>query len=272
MATHFLSFRPTKKWEIGLFESVIFSREKMFELQYLNPVILYRSVEQWIDSPDNVLLGLNVRWQPIQGVEMYSQVLVDEFRLSEVRKQSGWWANKVGWQVGLKYYNAFGIDHLDMQLEYNAARPYTYTHWDTLAAIPQYAKASYSHYNQPLAHPLGANFQESLMQLIYAPSSRWQCKVRLLHALYGTDQAGKNWGGNILLHNGSKQQLYGNEIGQGLRVSVSSAFIDISYKITHNVYLDAQILFRKTISAETQWQNYYGAGIRMNAFTTQFDY
>ncbi len=45
MAAHFLDFKINKNVSIGLFESVVFSRNNQFELQYLNPIILYRTVE-----------------------------------------------------------------------------------------------------------------------------------------------------------------------------------------------------------------------------------
>ena len=46
MAAHYLSYAITPKLSVGLFETVVFSRTNNFEFQYLNPVILYRSVEQ----------------------------------------------------------------------------------------------------------------------------------------------------------------------------------------------------------------------------------
>lgn len=63
-------------------------RKSFFELQYLNPVILYRAVEHFLDSPDNVILGTNVKWNPIKGISLYGQFVMDEFKLSEVKKQS----------------------------------------------------------------------------------------------------------------------------------------------------------------------------------------
>ena len=46
LAAHYLSFRVSPRLRFGLFEGVIFARENnQFELQYLNPIILYRSIE-----------------------------------------------------------------------------------------------------------------------------------------------------------------------------------------------------------------------------------
>ena len=49
-------------------------------------------------------------------------------------------------QLGAKYVDAFGINNLDLQLEMNRVRPFTHSHNDSIS--------NYTHYNQPLAHPL----------------------------------------------------------------------------------------------------------------------
>lgn len=45
----------------------------------------------------------------------------------------------------------FKVKRLNYLAEFNTARPYTYAHFDRLS--------NYSNYNQPLAHPFGANFR-----------------------------------------------------------------------------------------------------------------
>ena len=67
----------------------------------------------------------------------------------------------MGIQLGAKYIDAFGIKNLDLQLEYNRVRPFTYSHRDSVA--------NYTHYNQPLAHPLGANFRSSSASPVISP-------------------------------------------------------------------------------------------------------
>ena len=55
----------------------------------------------------------------------------------------------MAYKLGLKYIDVLGIDNLDYQVEWNTARPYTYSHYDD---------ANYTHYNQALAHPVGSKF------------------------------------------------------------------------------------------------------------------
>jgi hypothetical protein len=61
-ATHYLSINIKPNLTFGLFETVVFSRPNHFEFQYLNPIILYRTVEGALGSPDNELLGFDAKW------------------------------------------------------------------------------------------------------------------------------------------------------------------------------------------------------------------
>jgi len=272
MATHYLAFKPNSKFEVGLFETVMFARPDHFEFQYLNPVILYRAVEHFLDSPDNVLLGLNIKYNPIAGISLYGQVILDEFKLSEVRKQSGWWANKFGGQIGIKYINALGIDHLDLQLEHNEVRPYTYAHRDSLPGFPRYSVANYSTVNQPLAHLLGANFRETVLLFKYKPSDKIYLSGRALYTVYGDDPSGRNWGGNILLPLQTIEQDYGNVIGQGIRTTVKAVHLEASYEVYHNYFIDLQAQLRETTTSAALNHSFYSIGIRANINNIHYDY
>ena len=55
---------------------------------------------------------------------IYTQFLLDEFLLDEIRAGNGWWANKYSWQLGVKVNNPKSF----YRLEFNLARPFTYSH------------------------------------------------------------------------------------------------------------------------------------------------
>ncbi|MBK6994254.1 MAG: hypothetical protein IPH31_04780 [Lewinellaceae bacterium] len=240
VAIHYLNFKVAPRLAFGFFEATVFNRSRQFEFQYLNPVIFYRSVEGMIGSPDNVLLGFDGRWNVLRRVQLYGQVLLDELVSSEIFSGSGWWANKWGIQAGVKYVNVFGLDHLDLQVEHNLARPFTYSHYDPAN--------SYTHYNQPLAHPLGANFRESLVLLRWQPLSRLSLQARFIHAQIGDNTPTENWGGNPLLDYNTRVQDYDNEIGQGVAARIDLFGLDASWSLWHNVFVDIKFLHRKKAS------------------------
>lgn len=260
-AAHHLSIDIFPNFNVGLFEAVVYNRNNQLELGYLNPFILYRAVEQGLGSPDNVLIGADGRWDLFKRVQLYGQLMLDEFVFKElVLERRGWWANKFGIQAGIKYMDALGIDHLDLQAELNLVRPYTYTHRDS--------SASYTHYNQPLAHPLGANFQEVMLRAQYRPLNRLSLDARLFLIAQGEEAPGLNYGANLLLPHTTRVSDYGVNLLQGVRADTWLAVCDLSYQLRHNLWLEAQILLRDKVSQdETRSQNtrVFNLGIRWNA-------
>lgn len=265
MAKHHLSLNVSKNLNIGVFETVIFGQRdtisnNSFDLNYLNPIIFYRSVEQQLGSPDNVLLGADFKWNFAQRFSIYGQFLLDEFLLREIRENRGWWANKFAGQIGIKYIDALGIRNLDLQAEANFARPYTYTQDNNFK--------SYTQYQQPLAHPLGANFYEFLAILRYQPLPRWYFIGKCLYMNYGLDKDGLNWGGNLLLNNKDIVQLYGNRIGQGLNTQTLFLDATLQYQAWHNCIVELKQVFRKMNNndATMPFKNtsFTSLGIRVN--------
>ncbi|MTI39878.1 hypothetical protein [Fulvivirga lutimaris] len=244
MAFHHLGLNIGKKLNIGIFESVIYSKPDSVgnnpELKYLNPIIFYRAIEQQNGSSDNVLLGLDFKWLAAKRISIYGQLVLDEFLLENIKEGNGWWANKFAFQLGGEYIDAFGISNLDLQAEANIARPYIYSH------SSQYGE--YSHYRQPLAHPLGANFKEYVGIVRYQPIKKLYLTGKLIAANYGADGEGENWGGNILLNNNTKEQPFGNKIGQGISTDLLMANFTASYQLKHNVFIDATLIHRSVKS------------------------
>ncbi len=259
MATHHLSVDILPNLNVGLFETVVFSRNNNFELQYLNPIILYRVVEQMIGSADNVLAGVDVRWDFLKRFSLYGQFVLDEFKFDELFSEGNdWWGNKWAVQAGLKYIDVAGIDHLDAQVEFNMARPFIYTHRDS--------SSNYAHYNQALAHPLGANFKEYIFKLRYQPIKKLTIDTRVIYADYGEDDD-NNYGNNILLPNVTRLGNYGHQLGQGVATKQLLAGLDASYQIWHNTYIELHYLYRKKdseLDARSSTTNFIGGGVRMN--------
>ena len=268
MAAHFFNYKLRPNLSVGVFETVVFSRPDHFEFQYLNPIILYRTIEHSLGSPDNVLIGLNANWNFLKHFQLYGQLIMDEFVFDELFiERRGWWGNKFGFQLGGKYIDAFGIDHLDLQVEYNSVRPYTFTHYDSVA--------NYVHYDQPLAHPLGANFRETLFQLRYQPKRKWLIETRLIRATQGLDNNKTNWGSDLLQTYNTREQDYGNEIGQGIEATTLLFGLDLSYQLFHNVFLEAEYFYRRRNSDDStleQQTQYFGGGVRMNIARQRMDF
>jgi hypothetical protein len=151
---HHLSVNATKWLNVGMYSNIAFGGVNHFEFSYLNPVIFLPAAQQENGSPDKTTVGFDFKANIAHKVQLYGQLLFNEFVWNEITHYSnGWWGNKQGLQFGVKYIDVFKVKNLDLQAEVNLMRPYTYSHSDTVA--------NWSHYNQPLAHPFGANLQSS---------------------------------------------------------------------------------------------------------------
>lgn len=265
-AFHMLSFKPSKKWELGIFEGVIFNRDNTFELNYLNPLVFYRSVEHSLGSPDNTSLGFQGKFQPNTHLQLYTQFLIDDMQIGQFLKQSGWWGNKYGLQLGLKYIDIAKIPTLDAQIEFNAVAPYTYTHSNSIGID---TIANFTHYNQPLAHPFGANFVEFFGKLSYRPIPKLRLELRYDFSARGLDNNGKLNGQNIFMNTQSSTILrdYDNKITQGLRNNLQILTLNTQYQLFHNLFVDLDVLSRTSSIPNLSFsENTFGAmlGLRMN--------
>jgi hypothetical protein len=227
MASHFLSWNATKKWNFTFFETVIWQNEdagraRGFDVNYLNPVIFYRPIEYSQGSSDNSIIGAGWKFKGKKNFQIYGQILFDEFLLSALKADVqqffhskdtiadvGWWANKWAFQLGVKAWDAFTLEGLTLQSEINMVRPFTYSHSD--------GQQNYAHYNAPLAHPKGANFYEFVNIASYRKKN-WVFEQMINYNIGGEDPGYEaNYGGNIFLGYRDRVRIHGNWIGQGLQ-------------------------------------------------------
>ena len=211
-----------------------------FRLEYLNPIIFYRAIEQQNGSSDNVMLGFDFKYNAARRLSFYGQFMLDEFVIDNIRAGNGWWANKFAVQLGGKWVDALGVSNLDLQGEVNLIRPFTYSH-HTLYG-------DYSSYNQPIAHPLGANLREAVGIVRFQPLPRLNLTGKLVFTDMGRDRAGENWGSNILESNRTREQEFNNTIGQGASNQILFGTLTASWQLKHNLFLDASLVIRDSES------------------------
>ena len=203
---HYLSWNATKRINFSFFEAIMWessdtTENRGFDVNYINPAILYRPVEFSLNSPDNALMGFNLSVKLFKKQVFYGQLLLDDFIMGEVKNdilhtftkdstmKYGSWMNKQSFQLGLKSFDIFHIKNLTLQTEYNLVRPYTYSH--------KHIHESYSNYSQSLAHPLGANFWESVTLLKYN-QKRFFLQAKFSYCVIGMDSTNSHFCQNIL--------------------------------------------------------------------------
>lgn len=221
-----LSFDLWKRLQIGLFQGMIFeaadsSNKEHVDFNTFNPVIGVNSAVYGLNNKNNVLLGTTLRLKIAKKIFIYGQFMLDDL----ASEKSGEVGNKYGYQAGLKCFDLFTLKNLHFQLEYNSVRPYAYA--------ADNAFQSYTHYNQALAHPLGANFNEVVGFINYRLKDFF-IQIKGNYAVKGNDSSFYNYGGNIFRSSSTfpvTQDLEGIETAQGVKTTIMYQDIHIGYMI-----------------------------------------
>ena len=277
MSSHYLSLNVSKRLNIGLFESVIWAdtNDRGFDVSYLNPIIFLRAVEfQTGQGAGNAILGFTSKYKLNDNMNLYGQFVIDEFSTGHVSAGDQSWKNKFGYQLGYKYYNAFKVDNLMLQAEYNQVRPYTYSH-NTIIL-------NYGNYNQPIAHLWGANFRELILIGRYN-YKRWFADGKLVFGVrgldYDTEEDDYSYGGDIYRDYNDRPYDSGVKIGQGIKTKTINAEIQAGYLINPatNLKLFTNISYRNfnpDATTPTIYNNstfWFRVGLRSDLFNWYFD-
>ncbi|MCK9613320.1 MAG: hypothetical protein PHR81_11290 [Bacteroidales bacterium] len=222
---NFAGFRIGKKVELGLFEGIMFTssaKNTKFNFCSLIPVILVNTIQYSLNNKNNALLGITAKYKPLNTLGFYGQLMVDNLKLKKLFTK-GYQGNNWGFQIGGKWFGMFGLQNLNMQVEYNQVSPYSYSHF--------YPLQSYTHYNQSLTHPLGANFRE-LTGFINYRYRRIFAEAQFNYAVAGLDTTNTNWGQDVFLSQVSAQYGYqadGNKTAQGINTEILNAGVRAYY-------------------------------------------
>ncbi|WP_200975709.1 hypothetical protein [Echinicola sp. 20G] len=267
---HRLGMNLGKRFNLGVFESVMANQA---DWSYYNPVIFFRWVEHQLGTPDQVMVGTDFKWNFAKSMQLYGQFALDEFVFGEFfgidGKNSS--RNKHGLQVGYKYIEVFNIPHLDLQLEYNQARPYTYQEKQEYQA--------YTNYRTPLTNPRGANFREMISIVRYQPLPKLSLNFTGVYHYYGADPDEEtNMGGDLLknrLQGTDGLGLYGHTIGQGVENKMMVGSLTASYMLRHNLFLDLGHSYRRRTAQDLdspEVTNYSQLSLRVNIGREDYNY
>jgi len=271
---HFLDFALSDNIHFGVFESILWQSKseevnKGFEFAYLNPIIFYRPVEfSKQSSKGNALMGANFN-AIFNTTVIYGQTMLDDLNISRQKDsdeedyEEGFFQNKFGFQIGVKTKYK-GVDFL---AEYNQVQPFTYGHRTILQ--------NYSHMNQALAHPLGANFKEVVLMANYK-KDKWMYSIKVTTVKVGLDSLDTHYGQNIFESDYEAstggQYSYGNFNGQGFLTKLNSIYTEISYDYKGLDIFGSVFYKSKNSVLVDQTSLFYSIGLRTFPFSTFTDY
>jgi hypothetical protein len=264
-----LSWNVHKRIQLAFFQGLVWQANDSMNRQHLNfnyfsPIIYNAAISEGLKGRNNVLIGTTIKLKITNSISLYGQYMMDEFSSTKNSLH-----NKTGFQVGAKYFDVFKIKNLHLQMEYNQVRPYSYAH-----ATPS---QSYTQYNQPLAHPLGANFKESIIFLNYRIGDFFT-EVKMNYTIIGKDSIGRGYGNTVF--RSDNNSIYGpnstnNKMGQGLKTILKIFDVHIGYLInpSTNLNIVLGISNRSFINKiENSQTNFVYVGFRTSLNNVYYDF
>lgn len=255
---HYLSWNVYRRLQIGFFEGIIWKTSentypKPVNPAYYAPLIFVNSLLLLNDTNNKTLIGTNIKYKILKNSVVYGQLILDEVE-----------ENRHGFQIGLKTFDIFRIKNLHFQAEYNTVSAFTYAHQTPLQ--------SYSHYNQALAHPIGANFKEMVGIGNYRLKDLF-IQLKINYITYKEDVAGSNFGRDILK---SDRDIAANIIA-GNPLPVKLIYHDIAIGYTINPKTNMNIIlgftnryYNNTVSKLNNQMLYFA--FRTSLFNSYYDF
>jgi hypothetical protein len=245
-AFHQISWKLDRTAELSLFQGVVAQAADSTNRQrpsftYFVPVFGLGPAIDGLNGANNFMMGLTFRVDYARTMTLYGQLMVDDIG-SDVRI-------KMGYQLGMKYFDLFRIRHLHLQAEFNNASAFSYS--------TTTATQAWTHYNQPLAHPLGAAFSEVTAGLNYKVNDFF-FQSRVNWASINVNDF-YNRGQNIFLPDSTGITSPGKE------VNLVYADFKIGYMISYasNLNISAGMILRNlTQSPLTQKENLFYVSLR----------
>ena len=151
-SANYLTYQPTKKISISLFEGIIWSKGDSIVSKSVNP-LFYNPVPfvaefALAEKEINSVLGLNLSYSPYLSHRLYGQFAIGNLN-----------TDQIAFQFGYRVYNYFGLKNFMLQLEYNNVSKDMYS--------SNNPRLNYSHYNLPLGPVKGNDFQEVIFRSNY---------------------------------------------------------------------------------------------------------
>jgi len=240
LAANLFTFKPFKNFYISAGNSIIYSADGP-QLQYLIPVMFYKSVDHTYNATDqagrnvgqNSQMFFDLSSRNIKKIHLSATLFIDELSTSRFFNDSVWnfWSIKTTMRISDLIPNTF------VTAEYTRSMPLTYQH-----NIPTTTFES-NGYN--LGHYLTDNSQELYFAVLFKPYKMLALKISYLRA-----QKGKDY-----------DELGGSRLGNPFLDSVEWENKTIAFRASYKIINDGYIFLNYVNSNISGDQDKYTAPV-----------
>ncbi|RZM24378.1 MAG: hypothetical protein EOO88_23035, partial [Pedobacter sp.] len=179
MASHSLTFFPTKGLSLSVGESMVYSDR--FDAGYLIPIMFFKVYDQYA-SRYKITTGSNGQFflqassrDHLKNTHLYSTLFIDEIRLGDAFN-SAKSRNQIGFNIGGSVTDAF-VPYLTFGAEYTRINPFAY---QNLIPAQNYTSQKYV-----LGDWMGANADRLMGYIKYTPLARLKTSLYVQHTRKG---------------------------------------------------------------------------------------
>jgi hypothetical protein len=244
---HYLGLNLHPRLQLGLFEGVIWRNSdgnytQPLNPMFYNPLIFLNTAAFGADTVNHVLNGLNLKLKILNKAFLYGQYAVGRLDFS-----------RYGYQIGFRWFDFLGLKNFHIQAEYNHVEPFLYSFSNAIQ--------NYGHNNQPLAHPLMADFNEAIFFVNYRLRDIF-VEIRGSLAMVNRDASRVNTGNNIFVN--EPAMLIGGQ--RGMQSEITWGEANLGYMINRKTNMAIRMGYGQRI-LETE-QGLQKAGILTIALST----
>jgi hypothetical protein len=161
---------------VGAGEMIIYG-DRSLDLAYLNPFAFYKSIETSIQDRDNSFLFFDVNDRSIEGMKIYSTLLIDDMDFSKLG--TGWYGNQTLFDLGIFSSNLYNIIPADIKIEFTKIDPYVHTN--------RRNNNNFTNNGYDLGSNLQPNSELFLGEVIYRFNYRTNLDVCFKYILHGAN-------------------------------------------------------------------------------------
>ncbi len=257
-----LGITPIPDLELGISQMIIYAN-RPFEAAYLNPFLFWESAQRSLGDLDNSFLSVDARYKITNGLEASASMIWDDILFSVLFKgEFDRVNNRSTWKTGLILTNPILPPDLDLRVEYQQIRPFTFSHPGIGEAL------TYTNNSYLLGTDIQPNSTVLSTECNYLLNGNTNIKFKFSHIKHGKniyDEDGnliKNVGGNIQQTIGYDYNTLIAPLLDGILETVNQFSISIQNEIVYGIYLNMMYNYSSSIT-ETENQSQSSAFIQV---------
>ena len=225
---------------LGFNQMVIYCNRTL-EWSYLVPLNFYFNAEHYLEDRDNALMSFDIKSKIFKNTAAYATFFLDELKWSELGSQ--WWANKHAIQAGLRHHSYLFNFPTDLQLEYTAIRPWTYTH--------KYFNNNYTNDRYGLGFPYGPNSELFYFNINSYLTFRMKTFLQYKFLRHGYDTEYNIYGGEATANYKNRNPKYDDSTKwlMGNIKTTEELKIGVRYEYFNDCYLFGSVSYRSTANS-----------------------